>query len=532
MASAPTSRTRRSPRFIRTPATPSISKDTNRFHSRTANSLRVPSITPNRLFPSSPPHVNEETIDLIPSPTAQIGSAAQRATPSPVTAEAASLRRLTNTQAASGASVLTQEEEEHADELAKVYTFLCGLRKDVLRKMGRQWGRRATGNKDALLYRNFLFLKECHESNKSMESKMLTNIDCPSYEKFLDDQERTCADWKRIPAIDEMVKCLTAAGDKFDDNTGVAANLTVRPNSLGNRNNEGMPNFSISEFARLVIVMRDDEKARSALYRLGQELRRAELDSGTSRDAFWGIIEDRFNDTTVPVRFSFAGHVDEADPSRAPACRRPAASLKTHFYEARSVFTDAVDKWMRSGQNDPDKFPDFLSKNGQNLYASSKRALILFVAARLGTPYEDTFFVEMASKTILDGGYEAGMGRLANHNRTDDGDAGSSFDGSRRRKRNSVDMSEVFGKQMDKFGEQIGRVVSQLSDPHAASTSIMPDNAALTSWKDNESMFSIVESAMLAFERAKKLPDAEFVAIAKMRYEKALESYKGMFREN
>lgn len=530
MVSTPGSRPRRSPRFLRTPAVTCIAKNSN--YCPPSKHLVGTSITPNRLFSVSSQQSDEEILDLTHPPGRAAGIEADEGMSSPETQDVTPRCCPSASHANSGAAVISNDEVEVPNDLTKVFTFLSGLRKDVLRKIGRQWGRRATGNKDALLYRNFLFLKECNDGKKSIDTKMSSNIECPSYSKFLEDQERTCGEWKPVPKMDVMMECLTNAGDKFDGGNVAAANDRFRQSVSGNDSRENLPNFTISEFARLVIVMRDDEKARSALYRLGQELRRAELDSGTSRDAFWGIIEDRFNDTTVPVRFTFAGHVDEADPSRDPACHRAAASLKAHFYEARSVFTDAVDKWMRSGQNDPDKFPDFLSKNGQNLYANSKRALILFVAARLGTPYEDTFFVEMASKTILGGGCEAGMGRLANQNKKDEYDAGASIDGGRRRKRSSLDMSEAFGKQMDKFGDQIGRVVSQLSDPHAVSTSMVPDNVALSSWRDNDSMFAIVESAMMAFERAKKLPDPEFVAIAKLRYQKALESYKGMFSEN
>lgn len=82
--------------------------------------------------------------------------------------------------------------------------------------------------------------------------------------------------------------------------------------------------------------------------------------------------------------------------------------MKIHFHNARSWFTDAFDKWKRSGQNDPERFISFLSSNGQNLYASSKRALIIFVVSRLGTAYADTLFVDTASKTISDRGCEAG----------------------------------------------------------------------------------------------------------------------------
>lgn len=46
------------------------------------------------------------------------------------------------------------------------------------------------------------------------------------------------------------------------------------------------PTFTLFEFSRLVDLMRDDERVRSCLFRLGQELRRAELDSCARRISF------------------------------------------------------------------------------------------------------------------------------------------------------------------------------------------------------------------------------------------------------
>lgn len=95
--------------------------------------------------------------------------------------------------------------------------------------------------------------------------------------------------------------------------------------------------------------------------------------------------------------------MEDADPAAAPLCHRSARFLKNHFRDAKSVSTAALNRWMRSGQNDPERFVDLLSRNGEALYASSKRALIMVVVGRLGTTFEDTFFVEMSSRAMLDG---------------------------------------------------------------------------------------------------------------------------------
>ena len=198
--------------------------------------------------------------------------------------------------------------------------------------------------------------------------------------------------------------------------------------------------------------------------------------------------------------------------------------MKSHFQDARSVFTRAVDKWSRSGQNDPSRFPDFLSKNGVQLYASSKRALIMFVACRLGTPYSDTFFMEMASKTIWENGCEAGMPNFETKNCGQDSNASGLS--RRKRKRSSMDYEDTIERTVG----TIEQAVDALSNTAQGTTaSEKPQNSALDSWNYNNSMFEILEPALLALERAEKLPGrSEFLKIAQLRYNKALSDYHKM----
>ena len=127
-------------------------------------------------------------------------------------------------------------------------------------------------------------------------------------------------DWIEAPSFSFTKAYLLKIGDKFDKNDKPINSANRRYSVLCVEDLEDCeserprPNFSVSEFARLAVLMQDDEVARSMLFRLGQELRRAELDEGTTRDSLWGKIEERFNDDSVCFRFYLQGHVDEPDP--------------------------------------------------------------------------------------------------------------------------------------------------------------------------------------------------------------------------
>lgn len=435
--------------------------------------------------------------------------------------------------ALSGAVIL--HEDDNVSEMTKVYTFLSSQKKGELRKLGRVWGCRMAGNKSELIFRAFLFLSECHQKRLDIRQVMASNIHCSSFEEYIKAQELSCSGWKPPPHLSVMRNALVAAGDRVGEN-GRPMVEEREPNEQQIEERPSAPNFTISEFARLIVLMKDDERVRSALFKLGQELRRCELDSGNTRDAFWGVIEGRFNDQSVLVHFSFTGHIEEADPSVPPLCHRSAELLKLQFRDARSVFTEALDRWARSGQNDPDRFLNFLSKNGQMLYASSKRALIMFVVSRLGTPYEDTFFVEMSSKTIWQGGYEAGMDNLK-RGYSNEGDGEAS--GSKRSKRASLGQgnkraSSELGDIVQSSIDRLVKVVSKSSSTdreelEMENTSADPFNSALKSWRADDSMFEVVESALKALDRAKATDNCDFIQIAQQRYEKALQAYRTMF---
>lgn len=136
-----------------------------------------------------------------------------------------------------------------------------------------------------------------------------------------------------------------------------------------------------------------------------------ELDAGRTRDSFWGTVALRFNDPSLCPTFSFHGSVDEANPAGLPLCDRPAALLKQYFQETRPTFTLYTEMWQRSGQNDPEKFVDFLPRRGDVLYALSKRVFIMFTASRMGTAHADIYFIDMTSKMISQGDMKKGCRR-------------------------------------------------------------------------------------------------------------------------
>lgn len=146
------------------------------------------------------------------------------------------------------------------------------------------------------------------------------------------------------------------------------------------------PDFSLSEFGRLVVLLKEDPETRTALLKSSQPLARSQIDARVSSFAFWDtMVAKRFNDEKYAPKFDMRGTLPSIETSVPPSCNRSGAVLREHFDEARRYFSTIKDKWERSGQNDPGDLGSFCRRRRFGEYtANAKRLLILFVTMGCG----------------------------------------------------------------------------------------------------------------------------------------------------
>ena len=272
-----------------------------------------------------------------------------------------------------------------------------------MRKIGKSWGQKVKGKKELILFRIYKYVL-CHGENEDSTCSLFeSNSHCPSFTEFSARIKDTDQIMQSPPSDDVLNTTLREAGDMLEMyEKGMWSSLDV--------NEEPKP-FSLSEFARLAVIIKTDEDCRQAMEKLQLELTRGEIDGGRTRECYWGVIAKRFNDPALRPCMSFVGCCEEADPKRLPLAYRQASVLKTEFQNARSHFTSAKKRWELSGQNDPQRFWRFVHSKHQDPNLSSsvgKRCLVLFRVPELGTPAADTFF-NISTKAMNDGGYEEGV---------------------------------------------------------------------------------------------------------------------------
>lgn len=231
---------------------------------------------------------------------------------------------------------------------------------------------------------------------------------------------------------------------------------------------------------------------------------RNQLDAGVPRDNYWAVIADRYNSPSLRPAFSFVGRVDEADSAAIPPCIRLPGTLKSHFIDNRGKFTIFLNRWSQSGQNDSEKFAEFIPKVGGRLSALSKRLYVIFSVCKLGTPYADYRLLEASSKLMpRDMGCDEGFPTPAatsqlegnyfgQENRKDAPESS----GSRKRKRNSQSGLE----------EKVGDICQTLNSYVTESRKTQEDsNPMLKKWKEQDEMMKLLKSAHQATEEAKAL---------------------------
>lgn len=174
------------------------------------------------------------------------------------------------------------------------------------------------------------------------------------------------------------------------------------------------PKFSISEFTRLILVLKVDEEGREAFKKFGQTLERLQLDAGQRLDNLWcSVIARRFNDDTFRPSYNLDTLYPVIDPTRPPPAPRHGSFLKKNFDYFRKSSILPFDRFNSSGQNNCD-FKLFYEWGGNNSDSVvGMRVVIEAAIIRLGTSNEDVFFLNRTSRRMSvteNIGCEGGMG--------------------------------------------------------------------------------------------------------------------------
>lgn len=126
---------------------------------------------------------------------------------------------------------------------------------------------------------------------------------------------------------------------------------------------EKAANFTTHEYARLCHVIQHPSNSTAVARLYNKPKSRAELDKGR-HDPFANEFADLFNEQVKfvlpePRDGITADVLDAFDPNDHPH-KRQGAILKVKWNELRSKYSTAYQRFSRSGQGDPEAFPNFI----------------------------------------------------------------------------------------------------------------------------------------------------------------------------
>jgi hypothetical protein len=239
------------------------------------------------------------------------------------------------------------------------------------------------------------------------------------------------------------------------------------------------PSMNLSEFGQLVCVLLQNDDVRRDLIGSGLDLSRAQSDRHEGRDDFWSnSVSSAFNDPTIRVALSMSGHLSDVDVNAPPRAIREGEKLKSIFFKSRGVFTKVYQKWSLSGQNDPERFESFLPRGPRSseISAEGKRALILFIAMKCGTPDEDVDALDFTKKLAPDG---IGFDDLDRGSSQEDGTSERPAKRSRYSASTALTQS-LRGDEIERFGAMLTDVMKPViemaqSAPTSAATIVSVD---------------------------------------------------------
>ena len=162
------------------------------------------------------------------------------------------------------------------------------------------------------------------------------------------------------------------------------------------------------------------------------------------------------------------------------------------------MFTQRFESYSRSGNNDPDSFPNYSSphdREGNVVLTDMKRVWIFFVVCRLDTTEPDHFLLDVSLKTFA-AGLEGGGGF---------GSAGKSTSSSGKRRRSASfedageEIKEMRVETQNRWEEVKEMLANARSTTHVAGKHPTP----LSDEMVNEDWYEMIEKRTLRLKRVK-----------------------------
>lgn len=229
----------------------------------------------------------------------------------------------------------------------KFYHFLCSIPVMILRRIAKEWNCRQYGLKKVLVARIFLFtMEQVYEQGRSLDDLLKTCSPMPNFNNYLADAHSRVL-WDEPPSKVELLRTVGGAADDIDVSEG--------------------SDFSLSELARLLIIMRNDVSVKQSIYQSRFSSSNGDRQL-SDHSLFWEtIVQTKFNDESYRPSFhpplaSLDPMLVDIDPSAPPTGFRSSTELMEQFHAVRTSFRYYQGRWLKL-RGGATRFIDVLPQN-------------------------------------------------------------------------------------------------------------------------------------------------------------------------
>lgn len=218
-----------------------------------------------------------------------------------------------------------------------MYTLVNSLPKNGLRNLARALDTRKSGKKEELIAPIVLHLLYRSRHDEYIDVIFRTSQCGLTMEGMKKRVRVKKATFQVLPAHDVLLNRMSCA-DKAkylrlsSVNGGLGRPIANDLPDIHLCQNGKSPAFSLNEFARLIVLIRDDEHVTRAVHKaILHDLTSIEVKSQVQRDSFWAIVEHRFNSADANTELDLRCRVDDVNAAMSPLCFRPASLYLSVF---------------------------------------------------------------------------------------------------------------------------------------------------------------------------------------------------------
>lgn len=174
--------------------------------------------------------------------------------------------------------------------------------------------------------------------------------------------------------------------------------------------------LTLSQFTRLLTLLRDEEDLRSGWIKSQQGLTKKELDAKVTSRSFWKrTVAPAYNDSTITPFVVFPDHIEDEILLEFDGIEKTGAELEDSINKFKVSLNPVMNKYTASGQNDFQWYSFLIAGGSEPSSLYTKKLFVAGFILGIGVSNDHIALLGLMSRSMDGSGeapMEAGMGNF------------------------------------------------------------------------------------------------------------------------